>query len=227
MSASYYFWKWADNDLPGRPGDVHAALLRGELHPALQPFDARPLLEELGAAAGEQPADHGEHQRLAQMNAGQIQLHPEVQRLVDENDLLREELTGLLAEAEQLVQLVKPNLLAMYQTRIGAWELRLLRAQWETARARREIELIQASLNRGLKPDLREIEGLLDLEFLSWQERVREAAERIHAAEQRLKQLLHQFERRGQEHRATAAQDQLATHHRQKMRLAAARQTQR
>jgi hypothetical protein len=51
MTGSYYFWKWADNDLPGRPVDVHAALLRGELHPALQTFDARPLLKKLNSAA--------------------------------------------------------------------------------------------------------------------------------------------------------------------------------
>lgn len=48
MIASYYFWKWADNDLPGQPVEVHAALLRGALHPALQTFDARPLLARLG-----------------------------------------------------------------------------------------------------------------------------------------------------------------------------------
>ena len=117
-------------------------------------------------------------------------LHPEIQRLGDENTLLREELIGLLAEADQLVQVVKPNLLAIYQARIGAWELRFLRAQWETARVRREIEMIQASLNRSQKPDLPEIEGLLDLEFLAWQERVREAAERLQSAEHRLKHLL-------------------------------------
>jgi hypothetical protein len=51
--ASYYFWKWADNDLPGRPLEVHAALLRGQLHPALQLFDARPLLARLADAAEE------------------------------------------------------------------------------------------------------------------------------------------------------------------------------
>ncbi|MCX6907954.1 MAG: hypothetical protein NTY01_07925 [Verrucomicrobia bacterium] len=45
--ASYYFWKWADNDLPGKPTEVFAALMRGELHPALQTFDARPLLRRL------------------------------------------------------------------------------------------------------------------------------------------------------------------------------------
>ncbi len=31
MLNSYYFWKWADNDLAGRPVEVHDALLRGEL----------------------------------------------------------------------------------------------------------------------------------------------------------------------------------------------------
>ena len=51
MIANFYFWKWADNDLPGRPVEVFAALMRGELHPALQPFDARPLLDKLETIA--------------------------------------------------------------------------------------------------------------------------------------------------------------------------------
>ena len=49
---SYYFWKWADNDLSGKPLEVFADLMRGEMHPALQTFDSRPLLkrlEKLGA----------------------------------------------------------------------------------------------------------------------------------------------------------------------------------
>jgi len=57
MIASCYFWKWADNDLPGKPTDVHAALLRGELHPALQTFDARPLVAAIEALANETPPD--------------------------------------------------------------------------------------------------------------------------------------------------------------------------
>lgn len=46
MTASYYFWKWAENDLPGPPHEVHSALLRGQMHPAIQPFDPRPLVKQ-------------------------------------------------------------------------------------------------------------------------------------------------------------------------------------
>jgi len=53
MNASYYLWKWADNDLPGKPDEVFASLLRGSLHPALQSFDAQRLLDRLAAFAGE------------------------------------------------------------------------------------------------------------------------------------------------------------------------------
>lgn len=52
MISSYYLWKWADNDLPGKPNQIFAALVRGELHPALQTFDARPLLLRLEVFAG-------------------------------------------------------------------------------------------------------------------------------------------------------------------------------
>ena len=36
MIANCFFWKWADNNLPGKPTDVCGTLLRGELHPAVQ-----------------------------------------------------------------------------------------------------------------------------------------------------------------------------------------------
>ena len=47
MTSSYYLWKWADNDLPGKPTEVFSTLLQGELHPALRPFNARPVLHAL------------------------------------------------------------------------------------------------------------------------------------------------------------------------------------
>jgi len=124
------------------------------------------------------------------MNEGPIQLHPEAQRLACENDLLREELTALLTQVDTLLGTAKPNLLALYQTKIGLWEMRLLQAQCETARQRRKLELDQASINRGVPPAPSEIEATLELEFLAWQQKLREAAERVQTAEQRLKHLL-------------------------------------
>jgi hypothetical protein len=57
MNASCYLWKWADNDLPGKPGEVHAALLRGQMHPAVQTFDSRPVLAAIEALANGSPAE--------------------------------------------------------------------------------------------------------------------------------------------------------------------------
>jgi hypothetical protein len=51
MTASYYFWKWADNDLPGPPDEVLADLLRGRMHPAIQPFDPSKLVKLLEKGA--------------------------------------------------------------------------------------------------------------------------------------------------------------------------------
>lgn len=51
MTSSYYLWKWAENDVPGKPDQVFSALVRGELHPALQTFNAQPLLRCLDTFA--------------------------------------------------------------------------------------------------------------------------------------------------------------------------------
>jgi hypothetical protein len=117
-------------------------------------------------------------------------LHPEIQQLTDENALLREEFANLLTEAEDLIHTIKPNLLALYQTKIGVWELRLLQSQFTVARVRRQIELAQASINRGERPNLIAIECALEQEFLAWVTKLEEAAHRIEAAENRLKHLL-------------------------------------
>ena len=78
----------------------------------------------------------------------------------------------------------------MYQTKIGVWELRLLQAQFTVARLRRQIELAQASINRGERPDLIAIECALEQEFQAWVTKLEETARRIQDAEERLKHLL-------------------------------------
>ena len=60
MTASYYLWKWADNDLPGPPNEVYSELLHGQTHPAIQAFDPAPVVRQLeqisaqGRSAGEE-----------------------------------------------------------------------------------------------------------------------------------------------------------------------------
>jgi hypothetical protein len=119
-----------------------------------------------------------------------LSLHPEILRLTEENSLLREEVVHLLTEAHDLVHTVKPNLLALYQTKIGVWELKQFRLQCQAARLKRKVELIQACLNQGCWPDLVAIEAQLEEEFRAWENKLRLEAERIAAAEDRLRHLL-------------------------------------
>ena len=53
MSATYYIWKWADNDLPGQPADIVAQLCAGKTPAALQPFNPKPILRRLAEVAAE------------------------------------------------------------------------------------------------------------------------------------------------------------------------------
>lgn len=119
-----------------------------------------------------------------------LALDPEYQTLQQEIDLLREDLAHLLAQEHDLLHIIKPNLLALYQQKLGPWELQCLQAQVAAARARRKLEMARAAFNRGQRPDWGEIEGQLELEFLTWQQRLREAAQRVEAAGERLKSLL-------------------------------------
>ena len=119
-----------------------------------------------------------------------LNLHPEIQQLREDNALLQEELVALLTECDTLVQTVKPNLLAIYQTKIGVWELRVLQAKFKVARLRRQMELAQVSINRGERPNLAAIECALEEEFLAWISKLEDAAQRIRSAEHRLQHLL-------------------------------------
>jgi hypothetical protein len=60
MAATYYVWKWADNDLPGQPADIVAQLCAGKLPPALQPFDPEKALGILAEVADQRRTEMSE-----------------------------------------------------------------------------------------------------------------------------------------------------------------------
>jgi hypothetical protein len=51
MPATYYIWKWADNNLPGKPTEIVAQLCAGEMPEALQPFSPKNILGRLAEVA--------------------------------------------------------------------------------------------------------------------------------------------------------------------------------
>jgi hypothetical protein len=119
-----------------------------------------------------------------------LALHPAHAALAAEMAALREELARLLAEVDELVEFVRPNLLALYQVRLGPSELELLSARYEVARLKRAIVLAQAALNAGRSPDPARIEATLAREAAEWEERLAAAAKKLKAAAEHLKGLL-------------------------------------
>ena len=57
-----------------------------------------------------------------------------------------------------MIHTVRPNLMAIYQTKLGVWELKLLKQQANAACLKRKLELIQAQINQGVLPNIFEID---------------------------------------------------------------------
>lgn len=121
-------------------------------------------------------------------DSSRIIVSPRAESLSRECEILREEVARLLAEAHDLIQVVKPNLFALYQTKLGAWELKRLQMQSNLARLKRKMTLIQAVINRGEAIHEKELDEQLDLELADWRTRVAEAVAAFDQAKDRLDQ---------------------------------------
>lgn len=110
------------------------------------------------------------------MSEAPLQIHPAAAALSAEVAELRSQLAERLAAWHDLMDGQRPWLLALYQEKLGAWELKRLAAQTEAARAKRRLEKYQAALNEGKPPDLAHIDAALEAEFVHWQQKIKEAA---------------------------------------------------
>jgi len=99
--------------------------------------------------------------------------------LQEQRQALRTELAKLIADRDDLLNTVKPNLEASYYAVIGKEQYRLLLVRNEVLRMRRKIELIRASLNRGEEPELELIEERLDEELQQWIEELKELGQKV------------------------------------------------
>ncbi|HHX87335.1 MAG TPA: hypothetical protein GX693_04040 [Firmicutes bacterium] len=103
--------------------------------------------------------------------------------LREQFELLKTELSKLISDRDYLLSTVKPDLEAKYYLRIGKEQYRLFLIRNEVLRMRRKVELIQACVNRGEGPDLKQIERDLDKELQKWREEVLELSRKIQQAE--------------------------------------------
>ena len=110
------------------------------------------------------------------MSPAPLQIHPAAAALAAEIAVRRAELAERLAAWHDLADVLRPWLLALYQEKLGAWELKRLTAQTQAARAKRRLEQFQAALNEGKEPDLARIDAAMEAEFVHWQQKIREAA---------------------------------------------------
>lgn len=96
---------------------------------------------------------------------------------------LKEELVKLIADRDELTGVVKVNLEAEYQLKIGVKQYDIFCLKVTALRLKRKMELLQAAINRQEKCSVTDVDAQLDVEFHQWQQQAREMYENIKAAE--------------------------------------------
>ena len=119
-----------------------------------------------------------------------LELSPEIITLQVEVSTLEKELGKVILERDELFNTVKPNLEAEYQKKIGYKELERMETEITARRYKRQIELIQAAVNRQESIEEDEIEKKLDNEFKEWYKKIEEQYRKVKEAEDRLKCLM-------------------------------------
>jgi hypothetical protein len=92
--------------------------------------------------------------------------------LIQEIEFLKESITILFMEKDELQNSTKTVLMAIYYSEIGIYELRAFELQTETLRLKRMIELFQSAINQNKSVNLEEVETQLETELNEWKEKI-------------------------------------------------------
>lgn len=113
---------------------------------------------------------------------GKIIEFPDDKKLREKLKKLRESLSELLLERDNLYYVVCENIKAQYMLIFGSLEYKVFSAFCKYHRLRRKKALIQARINRKEKIDLSEIEAILDVEFADYKEKLDSKMDEINRA---------------------------------------------
>ena len=119
-----------------------------------------------------------------------LQILPEISKLQAEIVSLEKQLGKMILEQDEIINAIKPNLEAEYQKLIGYKELECLENEIASLRLKRQIELLQAAINRQEEIDPNKIDQELDNELKEWYSKLEEQFNKVKEAESRIEGLM-------------------------------------
>ena len=109
----------------------------------------------------------------------------EIDELRQEIREYRVRLTAAMAEKDELLNIICPQLELKYVTTFGDLEVDLFEAQCRCKRLKRQIEMMRARTNRQEAFDPEKIIEILEQEFAKYAEKIEEEKEKVNAARER------------------------------------------
>lgn len=120
-------------------------------------------------------------------STGNVIVFPDFEKLKNEVERMRTELSMLLLERDELQFVICKNIETEYMLKLGSIEYKAYEAQCAALRLKRKIELIQAKKNRQEKVIISAIEETLDTEFAEYQKQLNEQIDKMNDALKRSK----------------------------------------
>lgn len=120
-------------------------------------------------------------------STGNVIVFPDFEKLKNEVEKMRTELSMLLLERDELQFVICKNIETEYMLKLGSIEYKAYEAQCAALRLKRRIELIQAKKNRQEKVIISAIEETLDTEFAEYQKQLDEQINKMNDALKRSK----------------------------------------
>jgi uncharacterized protein YukE len=112
-------------------------------------------------------------------------IHPAYSGIIEEILALEKDIAALLLSRDELQFHICKNIEAEYMVKLGAWEYKIFEIQCKVLRLKREIELVQAALNKQETPIPVLITMQLDAEFADYQQRLNEQMNTLNNAMKR------------------------------------------
>ncbi len=111
-----------------------------------------------------------------------IDLTPEYREKSEKLKVVKELYLTFLLQYNDLLNVVKPNLTAIYLIKVGEKQLQLLEKQARVAALKYKMELLQAALNRKEKPDTAAIEADIARKMAAYTQLIADQAAKIEEA---------------------------------------------